>query len=390
MPRRILHLDLDAFFCAVEELFDPSLQGKAFAVGGSPDGRGVVASCSYPARAFGVHSAMPMSQAVRICPELIVVSHGHGRYGEMSAKVMERLREVSGLVEQISIDEAFVDISDMGEESLQIAQALQGRVNNELKLPCSIGIASNKLVAKIATDAGKYRERARGGYPNAITIVPLGNEESFLAPLPVNSLWGVGPKTEARLKTYGISSIGDLAKFSEKRLEELFGEHGRDLYKRCRGIDQRPVSEGHTAKSVSQERTFRQDVSDFTELERVLRKLSFEVGRNLRKEGLAGMTVKLKLRWSDFTTITRQMKLDTPTVLDEEIFASALLLLRAHRPAGKAVRLIGVGVSSLVEPVRQLGLFDQKELKRMKLQKALDELQEKFGNKSITRGKEKR
>jgi len=282
MLRRILHLDLDAFFCAVEELSDPSLKGKAFAVGGSPDGRGVVASCSYPARALGVHSAMPMSQAVRICPGLIVVNHGHGRYGEMSAKVMNRLREVSGLVEQISIDEAFVDISDMSEDSLEIARKLQARVNNELKLPCSIGVASNKLVAKIATGTGKFREQARGGYPNAITIVPFGEEESFLAPLPVNSLWGVGPKTEARLKTYGISTISDLAKFSEKRLEELFGEHGRDLYQRCRGIDHRPVSEGHAAKSVSQERTFREDVSEPVELERVLRKLSFEVGRNLR------------------------------------------------------------------------------------------------------------
>lgn len=390
MQRRILHLDLDAFFCAVEELFDPSLAGKAFAVGGSPDGRGVVASCSYPARAFGVHSAMPMAQAVRICPNLIVVSHGHGRYSEMSARVMERLREVSGLVEQISIDEAFVDISDMAEASLEIAKNLQTRVNKELNLPCSIGVASNKLVAKIATDVGKHRQSGNRGYPNAITIVPSGEEEDFLAPLPVNSLWGVGPKTEIRLKSYGINTIGDLAKFAEKRLDQLFGENGRELYKRCRGIDDRPVCEDHNVKSISQERTFRRDVSDSLELERALRKLSFEVGRNLRKEGLAGLTIKLKLRWSDFTTITRQKKLNTPTVLDEEIFSSALELLRAHRPDDEPVRLIGVGVSSLVEPVRQLGLFNDRDLKQIKLQKTLDELQEKFGPKAIARGKEKK
>lgn len=385
--RRILHLDLDAFFCAVEELYDPSLKGKAFAVGGSPDGRGVVASCSYPARAKGVHSAMPMSQAVRVCPGLIVVHHGQGRYGEESKKVMDRLHDVSGLVQQISVDEAFVDISDMAEGSLVIAEMLQARVNNELRLPCSIGIASNKLVAKIATDVGKYRNKDKGGYPNAITIVPTGEEEEFLRPLPVNSLWGVGPKTEERLKIFGIQTIGDLTKFSEKRLDELFGEHGRELYKRCRGIDDRPVHDDHVAKSISQERTFRQDVSDAAELEKTLRRLSFEVGHNMRKDGFAGMVIKIKLRWSDFTTITRQKKLTSPTDLDEDIFAIGLELLRAHRPPGKAVRLLGIGISDLVEPVRQLGLFDQKDQKQLKLQKALDELQEKFGKKSITRGK---
>ena len=183
MLRTILHLDLDAFFCAVEELHDPTLRGKAFAVGGRPEERGVVASCSYPARRCGVHSAMPMSQALRICPELLVLSHHRGNYGEMSEKVMQRLNDLSPLVEQISIDEAFVDISDLHEDSVAIARRLQKRVNDELGLPCSVGVATNKLVAKIATEVGK-KTAQKDLPPNAVTVVPPGSEAAFLAPLP--------------------------------------------------------------------------------------------------------------------------------------------------------------------------------------------------------------
>ncbi len=224
MSRTILHLDLDAFFCSVEELHDPSLRGIPFAVGGRPEERGVVASCSYAARKLGVRSAMPMSRALRLCPQLLVISHHRGNYGEMSEKVMQRLRDLSRLVEQISIDEAFVDISELREPAETIARRLQKRVNDELGLPCSIGVAANKLVAKIATEVGKKKAlcsklrhgkrtgKPKGEAPNAITIVPPGTEAAFLAPLPADMLWGVGPKTAARLAEYGLKTIGDLAR----------------------------------------------------------------------------------------------------------------------------------------------------------------------------------
>jgi DNA polymerase-4 len=220
--RTILHLDLDAFFCSVEELHDPTLRGKSFAVGGRPEERGVVASCSYAARQLGVRSAMPMSRALRLCPGLLVISHHRGNYSEMSDKVMERLRELSALVEQISIDEAFVDISELHEQPEKLARRLQKRVNAELGLPCSIGVASNKLVAKIATEVGKKRGR-KGEPPNAITVVPPGTEAVFLEPLPADMLWGVGPKTAARLAGYGLKTIGDLAHRPEGDLIRWFG-----------------------------------------------------------------------------------------------------------------------------------------------------------------------
>lgn len=389
MPRTILHLDLDAFFCAVEELFDPSLKGKAFAVGGDPTSRGVVSSCSYAARAFGVHSAMPMSQAVRVCPGLIVVHHGHGRYGEMSDQVMERLRDLGPLFEQISVDEAFVDISELTQPPILTARTLQARIQNEVSLPCSIGIASNKLVAKIATEVGKHAKKGSGEYPRGITIVPPGTEREFLAPLPANMLWGVGPKTEARLAEMGVKTIGDLAALGEATLGNGFGEHGRDLACHAQGIDDRPVSTERVTKSISQERTYAVDVTDLATLEKTLKKLAFEVGHNLREENLAGTTVRIKLRWPDFETITRQVSLPQPTNLDTEILKYGLELLTTCRQAqpGRAIRLIGVGVSNLCPPVRQLELFDKRREKDQKLQKALDEIQARFGKKSIERGK---
>jgi DNA polymerase-4 len=205
MPRTILHLDLDAFFCAVEETRNPALRGKAFAVGGQPNERGVVASCSYAARKMGVRSAMPMSRAIRLCPGLIIVSSHHRIYGEVSRQVMEILHNTTGLVEQISIDEAFLDISDIRDQAERVARGLQARIRSELHLPSSIGIASNKLVAKIATEVGKAaalpRIQAPGVAepPNAVTVVPDGEEAAFLSPLPSDMLWGVGPKTFQRL-----------------------------------------------------------------------------------------------------------------------------------------------------------------------------------------------
>jgi DNA polymerase-4 len=385
MTRTILHLDLDAFFCAVEELQDPSLHGKAFAVGGRPEERGVVASCSYVARQFGIHSAMPMSRALRLCPTLVVISHHRGNYREMSERVMERLHHLSPLVEQISIDEAFVDVSDLHDPAFEIARTLQSRVNLELHLPCSVGVAQNKLVAKIATEVGK-KSAQKGEPPNAITVVPPGQEAAFLDPLPVDLLWGVGPKTAARLAGYGIHTIGELARRPAADLMRWFGENGREMSRHAHGIDESPVETEHEVKSISQETTFAQDVHDDKILVDTLRDLAAQVGRRLRQADLAGSTVKIKLRWPDFTAVTRQLTLPQPTDQDEEIYADALALLEKVRSKGKAVRLIGVGVSGLGTPVRQLELWGVGSEKARRLQKALDDLQAKYGRNAIRRG----
>jgi DNA polymerase-4 len=386
MPRTILHLDLDAFFCAVEELHDPTLRGKAFAVGGRPEERGVVASCSYAARRFGVRSAMPMSRALRICPGLLVISHHHSNYGEMSEKVMQRLNDLSPLVEQISIDEAFVDISDLSEAPETIARRLQKRVNDELSLPCSVGVAANKLVAKIATEVGKKTAK-KDKPPNAVTVVLPGQEAAFLEPLSANMLWGVGPKTAAKLAGYGIKTIGDIALRPAVDLVRWFGENGRDLARRACGVDDSPITTGHEAKSISQETTFAHDERDDKLLAATLRELSEEVGRRLRHGGIAGTTIRIKLRWPDFTTLTRQVTMSQPTDQDEEIYRLALDLLGKVRAKGKAVRLIGVGVSGLSPPLRQLGMWDADSEKSRRLQEALDTVRAKFGEKAIRRGK---
>lgn len=386
MPRKILHLDLDAFFCSVEELSNPGLRGKPFAVGGRPDQRGVVASCSYAARRMGIHSAMPMSRAIRLCPELVIVPGHHRAYGEASKLVMERLEGISGLVEVISIDEAFIDVSDLPESGESIARRLQSQILDELKLPTSIGVASNKLVAKIANDVGKKAAKGNTS-PMAITIVPSGQEAAFLAPLPTEMLWGVGPKTSTRLAEIGIHTIGALANWPREDLLRRFGENGLDLARHARGEDDRPVHNSHEIKSVSQETTFARDVSDDQVLTKKVRDLSAQVGRRLRKRGMAGNTVRIKLRWPDFSSLTRQIRLEYPTNSDDEIASAALGLLGKIRASGKAVRLVGVGVSGLGEPLRQLMLWDDGSEKTRKLEATLDALKERYGDKVIQRGR---
>jgi DNA polymerase IV len=360
--RRILHLDLDAFFCAVEELQDPSLVGKAFGVGGRPDERGVIASCSYPARRKGVHSAMPTAQAVKLCPGLLVLPTRHSTYGKISREVMQRLHELTPLVEQVSIDEAFVDVSSLAGDSESLARALQQRIRSELGLPCSLGAATNKLVAKIANDVGKSRmvksAEHSGGPPNAITVVPAGEEEAFLAPLGVQALWGVGPKTAARLAELGITTIGELAQMPAPELASRFGKHGTELALRARGIDERPIVTEHEVKSVSQETTFVRDLRDEAALRRSLAELAAGVGKDLRRESLCCQTVKIKIKWPDFTIITRQMTLPAPTDQDAEILRAAEFLFLRAWDRRRPVRLLGVGASSLGPPLRQLRLWE--------------------------------
>ena len=388
MQRWIIHLDLDAFFCAVEELSDPSLRGKPFAVGGRPESRGVVASCSYAARVFGVRSAMPMGQALVTCPDLIVVSGDHRRYGAVSRRVMQKLRSVTPLVEQISIDEAFLDVTAHAEPVEALARRLQAEIDSELGLPCSLGVASNMLVAKIANNVGKARSGKSGEPPRAILVVPSGDEAAFLAPLAASELWGVGPKTAERLERMGIHTIGDIAAKNDDELAKLFGKHGVDLARRAKGIDDRPISTQHERKSMSQERTFAQDVSDGYELRRTLRRLSDGVATHLKRKRLMGTTVRLKLRWSDFTTPTRQTTLNHPTDDADVIYANTVDLFNRLWTPGRPVRLLGVGVGGLGKPPRQMSLWDEPDERAERLQQAVRNVRRRYGEDSIVRGDE--
>ena len=384
--RKIIHMDLDAFFCAVEELRDPALKGKPFAVGGSPDGRGVVSSCSYAARQFGVRSAMPMGKAMRLCPELVVVRSGYGNYTAYSKRVMAVLKDISPLVEQISIDEAFLDVTDIQQPGLRIAEDLQKRINGDIQLPCSLGIATNKLVAKMANNYAKAIHKGAGP-PNAILEVLPGKEAEFIGKLPTRELWGVGPKTAEKLAKMGIRKIGQLAEMPEEMLIKHFGKMGRGLARHAKGIDERPVVVEHGVKSISQEMTFRRDTADVVVLKRKLCDLTEQVGYRLRRKGLCASTVRLKLRWHDFSTLTRQITLDNPTDQDGIICEAVTELFDKIMIAGKPVRLVGVGVSSLKERIYQPSLWDTPNDKERKLLGAVDELRERYGKNVIRRGR---
>jgi len=291
--RTIIHLDLDAFFCAIEQQRDAALRGQPFAVGGRPESRGVVSSASYAARQFGVRSAMPMAQAIRLCPDLVVVRPNYPAYRAASLQVMARLHALTPLVEQISIDEAFLDVTALGEAGATLAARLQATIHDNLSLSCSLGVATNKLIAKVATDVGKGMVHS-GQMPQAICVVPPGDEAAFLAPLPATALWGVGPKTAQKLAELGIHTIGDIAAWPAADLARRFGQHGEDLARRARGIDDRPIVTVRATKSTSQETTFARDVTDQATLERTLREQAAEITQKLRRDDLMGTTMKLK------------------------------------------------------------------------------------------------
>lgn len=385
--RKIVHLDLDAFFCAVEELHDPALRAKPFAVGGSPTGRGVVASCSYAARKFGVRSAMPMSQAVRLCPDLINVRHSFGNYVEHSKQVMDILRTYSPLVQSMSIDEAFLDLSHLPKAGEHYAKHIQREIRRQLSLPSSLGVASNKLIAKIATNVGKASHKG-DSYPNAIQVVPAGEEAAFLAPLPTDALWGVGPKTAEKLSELGIHTIGDIAAYSFDELERRFGQIGRYLHRRAQGIDGSPVHTSHETKSVSHEVTYTRDTHDEKQLRETIQRHAQSISKRLRKLELYGSTVKLKLRWPDFTTITRQRTLPEASDNAIEIEQAALGLLNKYWKVGRKVRLLGVGVSGLGPPSRQISLWDwdpEAQARKERLQSTLNSLEARYGSKTVRR-----
>jgi len=354
MPRTILHADLDAFYASVEQLDNPALRGKPVVVGGPPEARGVVAAASYEARRFGVHSAMPMSRALRLCPEAVRVSPRFDRYGEVSRRVMAIFHDITPLVEPLSLDEAFLDASKQaaahgGPEAL--ANKIKRRVKKETGLTVSIGAGTNKTVAKIASEKGK---------PDGLVVVPPGEEASFLAPLPVRSLWGVGPRAEEALARMGIRTIGDLAGADAAALTAAFGVRGEWFQHMASGKDDRPVETEHERKSVGAETTFPRDLEDGPELRRVLAGVAADVSRRLRDHDATARTVVLKLRYANFRTITRQTSLAEGIDGAEELVAAAGALLDKTARPGDRFRLLGIHGTKLETQGRaQLGLWER-------------------------------
>ena len=337
--RHILHADMDAFYASVEQRDNPELAGKPVLVGGSPTSRGVVAAASYEARRFGVHSAMPMSVAVRQCPHAVIVRPRFDRYHEVSEQIRAIFLGVTPLVEPLSLDEAYLDVTavvtpDRSPES--IAREIKSRVRLDVGLTISVGVSTCKSVAKVASDFDK---------PDGLTVVPSGSEGAFLAPLAVRKLWGIGPKTAARLETEGVHTIGQLAQRPDEWFTRWFGKRGPEIRLMANGQDEHPVATERETKSVSAETTLAEDVSELEDLRAIVRRVSERVARHLEGSGLQGRTVTLKLRLSDFTTFTRQVTLPTPVSEASQIDEVAQGILEREATPGRWFRLIGVGVS---------------------------------------------
>ena len=352
--RHIIHADLDAFYAAVEQLDNPELRGQPVLVGGRPENRGVVATASYEAREFGVHSAMPMRSAVRHCPQGIIVPPRFDRYREMSKKVMSIFLSVTGLVEPLSLDEAYLDITeavDSGKPPLAAALDLKAQVKLETGLTISVGVGTSKSVTKIASDLDK---------PDGLVVVPPGEEADFLAPLAVGKLWGIGPKSVEWLNGEGVETIGQLAAQPLDWFSQRFGQRAASVRARAMGEDQEPVHVERETKSVSAENTFTTDLAEPDQLHAELASLANSVQSHLAGKGLQGKTVTLKARLADFTTFTRQVTLPAPTDSEEIILDRAWQLLSLELSPERTFRLLGVGVSNFgPEPQLQLPLFGE-------------------------------
>ncbi len=382
MARTIMHIDLDAFFVSVEQALNPELQGKPVVVGGRPDRRGVVASASYEARGFGLHAGMPLTTAYRLCPQAIFIEGSFHRYREASQRFMTILADFSPYLEPVSLDEAYLDAT--GFESIygsihQMAVAIKQRIKNELGLCASIGIASCKVVAKVASELSK---------PDGLLEVAGGNERSFLAPLPVAKLPGIGKKTEQILRGLGINTIGKLSIMPLSALKSHFGASGEVLYRSASGIDDRKVEPPSAAKSISRETTFGKDTRDHSWLRATLRYLSERVGSELRQRGKQARCVTLKLRYADFTTITRSHTLSQASDADQTIFdIGTKLLKRELTQERQPIRLIGIGVSNLIESGKQLALLDTSARRLEQLEKVIDRIRKKYGFTAIQTGR---
>jgi DNA polymerase-4 len=394
--RTIFHVDMDAFFVSVEELYDPSLKDKPVVVGGQRDERGVVSAASYAARKFGVHSAMPLRTAAKLCPQAIFVDGHPQRYREYSGRVHEVLGHFSPLVEMASVDEAYLDMTGterLHGPPLRCAHRLHDEMKAKTQLNCSIGIGASRLIAKISSAKAK---------PNGVLWALPGHEAKFLAPLDVGDIPGVGKVMEKNLHDLGIRQIGDLARLDESELEERFGKWGLALAGKARGEDaggwfDAAVGEHTDAKSISHEHTFNEDTGDADRLHSTLMRLSEMVGRRLRESGFLARTLQLKLRYKDFTTITRAQSLERPTQIDHEIFAQIRALFLRNWKKGEPVRLLGVQASNfedeaesdaageqldLLEPARE-GPTVSVDDRRQKLLAAADHIRDKFGESTI-------
>jgi len=383
MERIILHVDMDAFFAAVEQRDHPEYQGKPVIVGADPKegkGRGVVSTCSYEARAFGIHSAMPINQAWKRCPQGIYVYPNGKLYSQVSKEIFEIYYEFTDAVEPLSIDEAFLDVT--GSQKLfgsgpKIAALIKQRILEKERITASVGVAPNKYLAKIGSDLKK---------PDGLVVVDPKRIKEFLHPLDISRLWGAGIRTQENLHKLGINTIGDLASFPKEVLDEKFGKMGSHFYNLAHGIDDRPVHAGQGVKSVSNEHTFGKDVLAEGQLQQTLLRLSEKVGYRLRQKDLKGKTIHLKLRYSDFSTITRNKTLDEFSNSTHTIFETVQALFSKNYQRGRSVRLLGVGISGFgTGNTRQLSLFDKGQEKMEDLDKLQDIIQNRFGKKLVHR-----
>ncbi len=381
----IAHIDMDAFFAAVEQRDDPTLKGKPVIIGADPKegkGRGVVSTCSYEARKFGIHSAMPISTAYRKCPNGIFLRGSGRKYREVSRQIFDILYDFTPDMEPVSVDEAFLDLTGsyhFYDTPLKTGRAIKGRINKEVGLNSSIGIAPVKMVAKIASDFCK---------PDGLLEIVPAKVLDFIWPLPIERLWGVGQKTQKALNAIGITTVGELAQYPADALQARFGEHGRHLSSLANGIDEREVYADEEIKSVSHEHTFEEDVADVSEVYNVLSHLSEKVSRRLRKYALKGKTITIKVRLSDFTTVTRAHTLGERVNFFEDINRQAKGLFDAYHKKGMRIRLLGVRVSNFTDPYVQESLFrDPLAEKREKVHQAVDLIKDKFGEGAIQRAR---
>jgi DNA polymerase-4 len=382
VTRTILHIDMDAFFAAIEVLDDPRLTGKPVIVGGHTN-RGVVSTANYEARRFGVYSAMPIFMAKQKCPHGIFLPVRRERYAEVSRKILHILRDFTPLVEGVSIDEAYLDITGTGElfgSPEDLAGRIKERIRKDTGLTCSIGIAPNKFLAKIGSDMKK---------PDGLTVISGNDVEEFLSRLPVEKIPGVGKRSLERLHRYGIRMVGDLRRFSQERLSREFGKFGRRLYELAKGKDTSPVVPSREAKSIGSEETLDSDTNDPSILKKRVTAHAGKVARTLREEGLKGGTITIKIKFGDFSALTKSHTLAEATNSFKTISETAVNLL-LNRSLREKVRLIGVAVSNLVKsaPDTQLGLFekDHDKVREGNVDQAMDKIREKFGTKVIRRG----
>lgn len=375
----IFHLDLDAFFISVERILNPQLEGKPVIVGGDPTGRGVVAACSYEARAFGLHSAMPIKQAYKLCPQGLYIHGHHEEYSRFSKLVFEFLQQHSPAIEQASVDEFYMDFTGCGKEYrhfIELASMLQRTIYEQYMLPCSIGIASNKTMAKIATDFNK---------PLGITYVLPGQERDFLSPLDISRIPGIGKVSEGKLKSRGIRKIGDILKIPIDYFSTSMGKSGVDIWKKANGEGSVYICRPHEQKSISKETTFHDDILDINQLKEILFALTGKVSHTLREHNFMAGTINLKLRYTDFITLTRSKSIDF-TDDDAIIYKTVVELLEKSFTRRVAVRLIGVGLSNFTHSAGQMGLFDQDLQKKKDALKAINKIRAKYGYSKIKMG----